>query len=186
MSEANKSRKEVYAEYLLTPHWAQLKADTFKAHGHACHACGSIECIDAHHLFYRNPLTDCTPDDMLPLCRNCHEKLHTIKHIIPSTMQRKNRKDMVDFVLSSLWFKFRIGTEPKKKPSKRKRRRMKRKEIEWRNRVLANPGRPLSVPTKKWISYQDTRIANEIIPIWELPVRNRSAGPIVKRCKSGR
>ena len=177
--QANKSRREIYADYLLTPHWAQLKEETFKAHGHSCHACGTLDKLDAHHLVYRENLEDCTTEDMLPLCRSCHQKLHKIRRVIQCTMQRKTRAERVAYVLSCLWWKYRIGSKPTESLAKKKRK-MSRREQAWRNRVLSNPGRQLNVRRHKWADYQDTRLAKEIIPIWELPVRNRSTGIIVK------
>ncbi len=184
--QANRSRKEIYSEYLLTPHWAQLKEETFKAHGHSCHACGSIDRVDAHHLVYRENLSDCTTEDMLPLCRSCHEKLHKIKRVIHCTMQRKGRSERVAYVLSCLWYKYNIGSKPTERNLEKRQRKINKRELAWKNRVLSNPGRPLCVPSKKWVNYSETKIANEVIPIWEMPIRNRSAGPIVKNSKNRR
>lgn len=172
-----KTRKEIYEEYLATPHWAQLRQETFKAHGHCCAACGRFATVQAHHLRYRDNLTDCTPEDMMPLCDSCHTKLHTIPFIIPSTMQRETRREMVDFVLDSLWNSFRIGSPRRKKHKSKKARR----EQARKRRLLFNPGRPLSVRRKHWVSYSDVKGAQDPVQIWELPVRNRSTGFIAPK-----
>lgn len=42
-------------------------------------ACGVGKQIQAHHVNYRHPITDCTIDDLMPLCRPCHELAHQTK-----------------------------------------------------------------------------------------------------------
>lgn len=68
--------KARYRAYLETEHWRTLRADLFEIRGCHCAICSANEQLDAHHLAYRN-LTDCTPDDLMPLCRPCHELVHS-------------------------------------------------------------------------------------------------------------
>lgn len=40
-----------------------------------CEACGSKQFLQGHHLRYRN-LTDCTAEDIMVLCEQCHTRWH--------------------------------------------------------------------------------------------------------------
>lgn len=68
--------KSEYRAYLQTAHWAFLKLRLYARRGRRCMACGSKKRIDAHHIRYREPITDCTEDDLMPLCRACHDCVH--------------------------------------------------------------------------------------------------------------
>lgn len=68
--------KAEYAEYLLTPHWQELKRELFRLRGRKCSVCDNRRRVEVHHLTYRTPITDCTVDDLLPLCRYCHRCAH--------------------------------------------------------------------------------------------------------------
>lgn len=70
--------KERYLSYLQTEHWEWLRREVFDRFGHHCLVCGSNDKVDAHHLLYRD-LTDCIPDDLMPLCRRCHDLCHAAK-----------------------------------------------------------------------------------------------------------
>ena len=158
--------KTEYLDYLLTDHWQGLRQASFIKHGKVCHACRSREKLQAHHLIYRHPLTNCTPDDILPLCESCHESLHSVPYVIQDTALRPNRAQRVAFVLRTLWKRFKIG-----KPQKKHKKKHKVERDNYRREILANPGRTLHVPTKGWRPY----VAGEPKQIWEMPVKTRSA-----------
>lgn len=67
--------KARYRTYLQTEHWQTLRQELFTIRGRHCAVCSSETIVDAHHVNYRD-LTDCIPDDLLPLCRRCHDWLH--------------------------------------------------------------------------------------------------------------
>lgn len=69
------TKKQIYEDYLLTPHWKNLREEKFKQVGKACQVCPSKQIIHVHHIRYKN-LIDCTVDDVLPLCEVCHNDLH--------------------------------------------------------------------------------------------------------------
>ena len=66
--------KEAYKNYLKTYHWKRVKARAKKLFGDKCLNCGSSK-IDMHHLTYKNIGFE-KPDEVIPLCHKCHEKLH--------------------------------------------------------------------------------------------------------------
>jgi hypothetical protein len=63
-----------YAEYLESDHWKQLRAAAIEKWGDRCSNC-SVPRVDVHHLRY-GTLFDVTTDDLMPLCRRCHDNVH--------------------------------------------------------------------------------------------------------------
>ena len=68
-----------YSDYLASNEWKQLSAEAKKRDGFKCVACGTTESLEAHHLFYRKNLYDTQLDDLVTLCRECHNCTHRIK-----------------------------------------------------------------------------------------------------------
>lgn len=73
-----------YEEYLRSKDWDRQKREAYARWGHFCNACGTEDYVTCHHLFYRN-LYDCTPNDLMPLCRRCHTAVH--QHPVYSTKE---------------------------------------------------------------------------------------------------
>lgn len=63
-----------YYEYIASEEW-RSKADATKARDGHCLLCGSTHHLDAHHLTYAH-LGDERPDELVTLCRRCHELVH--------------------------------------------------------------------------------------------------------------
>ena len=63
-----------YYEYIASEEW-RAKADAIKARDGHCLLCGSTYHLDAHHLTYAH-LGDERPDELVTLCRRCHELVH--------------------------------------------------------------------------------------------------------------
>lgn len=71
------TRKQRYHQYLASDHWTNLKVEKFALNGHRlCECCSSPTQPSVHHINYRN-LIDCTVNDLVVLCRQCHEVFHT-------------------------------------------------------------------------------------------------------------
>lgn len=73
---------ETYDEYLQSPHWQHIRRlYAVSGRPRKCFACGEPN-YQLHHISYvrlgREEL-----DDVLPLCRNCHYRLH--KHSLGNT-----------------------------------------------------------------------------------------------------
>lgn len=68
-------RKE-HAEYMLSEHWAFLRDRVFTRDKLRCASCTSADELRGHHIVYRRPMTLCDADDILTLCRKCHDTLH--------------------------------------------------------------------------------------------------------------
>jgi protein tyrosine phosphatase len=72
--QVEKTGKEAYAEYLKSDHWKELRQKAIEK-SDRCESCGIGENLEVHHLQYRN-WTDCTVDDLMTLCHDCHDIFH--------------------------------------------------------------------------------------------------------------
>lgn len=70
------ARQKAYAEYLKSEHWRNLRQIVIKRDGLKCTRCPARTRLQAHHKFYRDRFEDSVPDDLITLCRQCHEKEH--------------------------------------------------------------------------------------------------------------
>lgn len=77
------ARQLEYEAYRLTPHWENLRQTVLCRDGRKCVKCGSRERLQAHHKFYRPKFEDSIPDDLITLCRPCHEMVHGIRTAPP-------------------------------------------------------------------------------------------------------
>ena len=74
----NKKKKKPsrnYRKYLKSDEWAQLKIDLFNYRGKSCEKCGNKKRLEVHHLTYKNVFNE-EPEDLIILCRKCHQKEH--------------------------------------------------------------------------------------------------------------
>lgn len=69
-------RKREYQVYLTTDHWKQLRESVLRRDGYRCTRCPSQFYLQAHHKFYRSRFEDSITDDLVTLCRPCHEREH--------------------------------------------------------------------------------------------------------------
>lgn len=67
-----------YADYLATEHWKTKRAAVLAHYGRKCYLCGvsgeGVQ-IDVHHNDYSR-LGGEEMSDLIPLCRDCHERHH--------------------------------------------------------------------------------------------------------------
>ena len=73
-----KTFKSRYFDYLKSKKWAQIKLDLYESRGKQCEVCESKRNVQVHHLSYKNVFNE-EPEDLILLCKNCHEKEHGIK-----------------------------------------------------------------------------------------------------------
>lgn len=69
------SKHEAYQRYLKSSHWQNLRKSAIAKWGNRCGGCETTGKIEVHHLRYGN-LYDVTPDDLIPLCEDCHNRIH--------------------------------------------------------------------------------------------------------------
>lgn len=75
----NRSWRKDYEKYLLSTKWKEFKAELKRVRSDRCEGCGKIDVpLDGHHLTYERLFNE-LPQDVLLLCRLCHEKVHQRK-----------------------------------------------------------------------------------------------------------
>lgn len=76
-------------KYLKSEHWQTLRVAKLASVDACCYCCGKRNLDnDVHHLHYRK-LWDVTLDDLLVLCRRCHDGTHAILDGIKSKDREK-------------------------------------------------------------------------------------------------
>ena len=61
-----------YREYLESPHWEFVRDAALWAASYRCQLCRGQRDLQVHHNNY-DCLGDETPDDLVVLCKKCHE-----------------------------------------------------------------------------------------------------------------
>jgi hypothetical protein len=72
---ADLSQREQLAWYRAQPYWKMIRQQALERDGHRCRACGARGRLDVHHLTYARVGKE-DLDDLLTLCRSCHEAEH--------------------------------------------------------------------------------------------------------------
>lgn len=80
-----------YSEYLASEDWANLRKRTIELQGNECQICGSGERLQVHHISYQNGPD---PDlwDLVVLCKDCHNKVHTCKDEYRDYMEKRTKR----------------------------------------------------------------------------------------------
>lgn len=79
MSNDTAPRKPInYYEYLESPAWRDRANAAIARSGGKCQLCGGRRGLAAHHNSYKN-LGNEPPEDLVALCRRCHEAFHAIR-----------------------------------------------------------------------------------------------------------
>lgn len=73
--------KQRHDEELKSPMWKKKREEVFERYGKQCVECGNTNNLQVHHLVYRKNrhLWEYNVDEMIPLCKKCHEKVHKDK-----------------------------------------------------------------------------------------------------------
>lgn len=64
-----------YYQYLRTKTWREKANERLKRDGYQCVLCGSAKNLSVHHITYENIGFE-KMDDLISVCKGCHEKLH--------------------------------------------------------------------------------------------------------------
>lgn len=89
----NDNRDYYRKVYLKTDHWKELRSAFFSTPRH-CVKCGKSP-VDPHHRRYKS-LYDVGVEDLVALCRNCHDLLHAE---VPTELKGWLREQCTDFLL---------------------------------------------------------------------------------------
>ncbi len=72
-------KRKAYNDYLNSEAWKSLKRLLIQERGTKCQKCGKDGLrLDGHHLTYKRLFNE-MPEDILLICRKCHEKIHNKK-----------------------------------------------------------------------------------------------------------
>lgn len=66
-----------YGQYLETRHWREISGHMRWYAGNRCQLCGTTGTLNVHHNSYARKGCE-RPEDLVVLCRECHEKHHGI------------------------------------------------------------------------------------------------------------
>jgi len=101
-------RKQLYASYLKSGHWQELKKQALARDGFKCTSCGSTLKLHGHHKLYRHNLRACTVEDIVTLCKRCHEQLHRDK----AKARKEKRRQQAKILRAVIWTALVKGTGP--------------------------------------------------------------------------
>lgn len=64
-----------YAEYLLTPHWQNMRRGALERAQHRCQVCNASKGLHVHHRTYERRGYEHN-EDLIVLCEGCHQLFH--------------------------------------------------------------------------------------------------------------
>lgn len=83
--------KELYEIFLAQDFWKEFSRKKRDMVGR-CQDCGTTDNLQAHHLVYRENWFDVQSDDLVVLCRACHEKRHGIAERVAVVKKKKKKQ----------------------------------------------------------------------------------------------
>lgn len=71
------TRQTSYDEFLQSDYWQQVRKWVIERDSHTCQHCGATKRLQVHHLTYEHHGEEhLYPEDLVTLCRGCHEAVH--------------------------------------------------------------------------------------------------------------
>ena len=67
-----------YAHYRSLRQYQLRRQPIMDRAGGACEGCGKRDRLEVHHLHYQTMWAE-TPDDLVAVCKTCHDRAHGIK-----------------------------------------------------------------------------------------------------------
>ncbi len=68
---------KTYKDYLMSDIWKSKREWFLDTYGRKCIRCGETTSLNVHHLTYKNVGNE-RSEDLICLCKNCHNKEHKI------------------------------------------------------------------------------------------------------------
>ncbi len=87
-----KDRRSTYDVYIHSEEWLEVKNRYYRKFGRKCAACGSVNRVHLHHMYYGNFGHE-EDADLIPLCEKHHKEYHD-----KNGTQRNMIKRTMDFV----------------------------------------------------------------------------------------
>jgi hypothetical protein len=73
-----------YADYLLTPHWQNMRQGALERAQYRCQVCNASKSLHAHHRTYERRGHE-NQEDLIVLCENCHKLFHDNGKLVTET-----------------------------------------------------------------------------------------------------
>lgn len=86
--EIKRCRAMPYQDYLALPWWDFVRTRTLRRANYRCELCQESQATEAHHTTYKRIGCE-KPDDMVALCRDCHE------HVTLNGLAKVPRSDLL-------------------------------------------------------------------------------------------
>lgn len=71
-----------YIEYLKSPEWQRKRNERLRMDGYKCARCGFPRALTVHHINYNNIYHEDVANDLITLCKKCHEKIEDEKRSV--------------------------------------------------------------------------------------------------------
>jgi len=84
----NVDKFEQYKKYIRSDEWQQKRKERLALDNHCCRNCGGKVELEVHHKSYGSFLVESVSDDLVTLCKACHDK--------KTLLDRKNRTVVTD------------------------------------------------------------------------------------------
>ena len=65
-----------YQEYLQSKEWQIVRRKRLQIDGYRCQMCGTGKNLQVHHISYEHLGQEKEIDDLVTLCKECHQKVH--------------------------------------------------------------------------------------------------------------
>ena len=145
------NRRQLYLAYLKSRHWAQLKVRLFRHYPRRCAVCCAEGIVDAHHLIYRDPIELGVVRDLMPLCRLCHDIVHTDRRVHERIRQAGHLGRRWRAVQAALGDLYGIFPPRGMEPTAWRRRERPREEIVPLNRTVLHEQKP----KRQWVGPEE-------------------------------
>lgn len=95
---------EPYEYYLKSDQWKEKKRKRIEIDGNKCALCGSGLNLQVHHRSYKNLGYENICNDLITLCSNCHELVHSYKNT-PMEVRTNEKLDSCNYHALSAYSK---------------------------------------------------------------------------------
>ncbi len=70
-----RSKRMKYFQYMRSEAWRDKRQEAFKHYGRRCEKCSTSSCLVVHHSTYEHLFNE-KMEDLMVLCKDCHNQLH--------------------------------------------------------------------------------------------------------------
>lgn len=67
-----------YYAYLESDKWKRKREQRLKIDHYTCQTCGEVSSLEVHHRYYDTLGKEDVDDDLITLCRECHEAITSV------------------------------------------------------------------------------------------------------------